>query len=146
MQQCVRYWQTAVSMPIEFSAKAPTENSPLRCSSIASIATWQFDIIEGIKIEIDDGLQSLGGGVVAEVFWQGFAPAGVIGLQGEKLGDSVTPTLRSGASIDWPSIVDRGRRLMVPLTGAISGLPLGVAESVATFGAAASRHGAFSVT
>jgi len=131
---------------LNFPQKRRLKNSPLRCSSIASIATWQFDIIEGIKIEIDDGLQSLGGGVVAEVFWQGFAPAGVIGLQGEKLGDSVTPTLRSGASIDWPSIVDRGRRLMVPLTGAISGLPLGVAESVATFGAAASRHGAFSVT
>jgi hypothetical protein len=124
----------------------PTENSSLRCTSVAPIATWQFDVVKDVKIETDDGLQSLGGGVVAQVFWQGVAPSGVFSLQGEKFGDGITPTLRSGSSIDWPAIADQGRRLMVLLTGAVSGLLLGVAESVATFRAAASRHGAFSVT
>jgi hypothetical protein len=124
----------------------PAENSPLRCTSIASITTWQFEVVEGVEIEIDDSLQSLGGGVVAQVFWLRVAPSGVFGLQGEEFGDRVAPTPRPGASIDWPAIADQVRRLLVFLTGAISGLSLGVAESVATFRAAASRHNAFSVT
>jgi hypothetical protein len=31
----------------------PPENSLLRCTSIASIAAWQFDVVEGVTIEIE---------------------------------------------------------------------------------------------
>jgi hypothetical protein len=43
-------------MPIEYSPKVPTENSPVRCGSIATIAPWRLDVGEDIKIEIDDSL------------------------------------------------------------------------------------------
>jgi hypothetical protein len=133
-----------MSMPIEFSAKAPTENSPLRCSSIASIATWQFDIIEGIKIEIDDGLPGrwrCRGGFLARLrtSWRN-RPARREARRQRHANVEVWSVYR--LAVDSGP----GETPYVPLTGAISGLPLGVAASVATFGAAASRHGAFSVT
>src|ERR1700704_731493 len=88
-----------MSMPIEFSPKVPAENSPLRYASIASKATRRLDVSENVKIEIDDGLESLGGGAVTEAVGQGVAPGGVFGLQGEQFGDGVVPSLRSGASV-----------------------------------------------
>jgi hypothetical protein len=84
-------------MPVEFSPKVPIENSPLRYASIASKATRRFDVGEGVKIELDDRLQCLGGGAVAEAFGQGVAPCAVFGLQDEQFGDCVPPSLRSGA-------------------------------------------------
>jgi hypothetical protein len=90
-----------------FSPKMPAENSPLRYASIASKATWRLDVGEDIKIEIDDGLESLGGGAVAKAVGQGVAPGGVFGLQGEQFGDSVAPSLRSGASIGRSAIADQ---------------------------------------
>jgi hypothetical protein len=90
-------------MPIEFSPKVPAENSPLRYASIASKATRRLDVSEDIKIEFDDGLESLGGGAVTEAVGQGVAPGGVFGLQGEQFGDSVVPSLWFGASANSPS-------------------------------------------
>ena len=96
-----------LSMPIEISPKVPTENSPLRYASIASKATRRLDVGEDIKIELDDGLESLGGGAVAKAVGQGVAPGGVFGLQGEQFGDGVVPSLRSGASIGRSAIADQ---------------------------------------
>jgi hypothetical protein len=138
--------QRDVSMPIEISPKVPAENSPLRYASIASKATRWLDVSEDVKIEIDDGLESLGGGAVTEAVGQGVAPGGVFGLQGEQFGDGVVPSLRSGASVRWPAIADAEWRLLGLPTGAISGLSFGVAEGVVTCRLAASWHGVFSVT
>ena len=133
-------------MPIEFSPKVPAENSPLRYASIASKATRRLDVSEDVKIELDDGLESLGGGAVAKAVGQGVAPGGVFGLQGEQFGDGVVPSLWSGASIRRSAIADQRWRLLGLPTGAISGLSFGVAEGVVTCRLAASWHGVFSVT
>jgi hypothetical protein len=135
-----------VSMPIELSPKVPAENSPLRYASIASKPTRRLDVSEDIKIELDDGLESLGGGAVTKAVGQGVAPGGVFGLQGEQFGDGVVPSLRSGASVRRTAIADGEWRLLGLPAGAISGLSLGVAEGVVTYRLAASWHGVFSVT
>jgi hypothetical protein len=136
----------SVSMPIEFSPKVPAENSPLRYASIASKATRRLDVSENVKIELEDGLESLGGGAVTKAVGQGVAPGGVFGLQGEQFGDGVVPSLRSGASVRRTAIADAGWRLLGLATSAITGLSFGVAEGVVTFRLAASWHGVFSVT
>ena len=133
-------------MPIEYSPKVPTENSSLRSGSIASIATGRLNVGEGIKIEIDNGVQGLGGGAVAEAIWQGVAPGGVLGLQSEQFGDRVTPALRSGASICRSAIADRGKWLLLLPAGTVPGLSFGITQSVAPFRLAASWHCGFSVT
>jgi hypothetical protein len=127
-------------MPTEFPPKVPAENSPLRYASIASKATRRLDVGKDVKIELDDGLQCLGGGAVAEAVRQGVAPGGVFGLQGEQFGDCVTPSLWSGASIRRSAIADRWWRLLGLPTGTISGLSFGVAEGVVTCRQAASWH------
>jgi hypothetical protein len=133
-------------MPIELSPTVPAENSPLRYASIASKAARRLDFGENVKIELDDGLESLGGGAVTKAVGQGVAPGGVFGLQGEQFGDGVTPSLWSGASVHWSAIADLWRRLLGLATSTISGLSFGVSESVVTCRLAASRHGVFSVT
>ena len=135
-----------VSMPIELSPKVPAENSPLRYASIASKATRRLDLSENVKIEFDDGLESLCGGAVPKAVGQGVAPGGVFGLQGEQFGDGVMPSLRSGASVRRAAIADAGWRLLGLATSAISCLSFGVGEGVVTFRLTASGHGVFSVT
>jgi hypothetical protein len=95
-----------LSMPIEFPPTVPIENSPLRYASITSKATRRLDVGEDVEIELDDGLESLGGGAVAKAVGQGVAPGGVFGLQGEQFGDRVARALRSGASIHRSAIAD----------------------------------------
>ena len=133
-------------MPIEISPKVPAENSPLRYASITPKATRRLNVGEDVKIELDDGLQCLGGGAVTKAVGQGVAPGGVFGLQGEQFGDGVVPSLRSGASVRRTAIADAGWRLLGLATSAITGLSFGVAEGVVTFRLAASWHGVFSVT
>jgi hypothetical protein len=58
--------QATLSMVIEFSPKVPIEYSPLRYASITSKVTRRLDVGEDVKIEFDDGLESLGGGAVAK--------------------------------------------------------------------------------
>ncbi len=94
-------------MPIEFPPKVPAENSLLRYASIASKPTRRLDVGEDIKIEIDNGLESLGSGAVAKIVGQGVEPGGVFGLQGEQFGDGVVPSLWSSASIGWSEIADQ---------------------------------------
>jgi hypothetical protein len=124
----------------------PAENSPLRYASIAPKAARGLDFSENVKIEFDDGLESLGGGAVTKAVGQGVAPGGVFGLQGEQFGDGVVPSLRSGAPVRRAAIADAGWRLLGLATSAITGLSFGVAEGVVTFRLSASWHGLFSVT
>jgi hypothetical protein len=53
-------------MPVEFSPKGPTENSPLCFESVTAIATGRGDGGEIVEIEVDDGLKRFGGGAVAQ--------------------------------------------------------------------------------
>lgn len=46
---------------------------------------------EVVEIEVGDGLEGFGGGAVAEAVRQRIGPGGILGLQGEQLGDAVTP-------------------------------------------------------
>jgi len=55
-----------LSMPVEYSPKAPLENSPLRFGSVTAITTGRDDCGEIVEIEVDDGLKRFGGGAVAQ--------------------------------------------------------------------------------
>jgi hypothetical protein len=107
-------------MPFEFSPKVPAENSPLRYVSIASKATRRRDVGEDVKIEIDDRLESLGGGAAAKIIGQGVAPGGVFGLQGEQFGDGVVPSLWSGASVGRSAIAYQPKSGSCPLVGRLN--------------------------
>src|SRR3954462_5547539 len=98
-----------LSMPLEFSPEVPTENSPLHCVSIASVATRWLGCGEQIQIEIDDGLQRLRGGGIAQAVRQGLAPTGVFGLQSKQFSHGIGPALRAGAPVGWPTIADPRR-------------------------------------
>jgi len=116
-------------MPFEFSPKAPIENSPVRCGSVASVSAWWLDVSEVCQVEIDDGLQGLAGGGLAEGVWQGVGPGNVVGLERDELGHRVAPTLRAGSTIRGLPIAD-GRTGLFGLTGAVARLAFGVAERV----------------
>ena len=135
-----------LSMPIEFSPKAPVENSPVCCGSVASVSPGRLDVGKGFEIEIDDGLQRLSGGRVAQPVGHGIGPGGVFGLERDQLGDRVAPSLRPGAPVCRPFVSDDGSGLLGLLTGAIAGLPFGAAERVPASWALASGHGSISVT
>jgi len=133
-------------MPVEFSPKAPLENSPLRFGSVTAITTGRDDRGEVVEVEIDDGLKRLGGGAVAQAFGQGFGPGDIFSLQGEQSGDGVTPTLGAAAPVGGLSIANHGRRLLGELAGTIASLALGIAQGVFALRLATSWHRAFSVT
>jgi hypothetical protein len=52
-----------------------------------------------LEIELDDGLQGLGGGGGAQSVGQGIGPGGVFGLERDQFSDGVLPSLRPGAPI-----------------------------------------------
>src|ERR1039458_7117415 len=118
-----------LSMPFEFSPKAPIENSPLRCGSVASVSAWRLDVSEVCEVEIDDGLQGFAGGGLAEGVRQGVGRGNVVGLERDELGHRVAPTLRAGSTIrGLPMADDHGG--LFGLTGAVAGLAFCVAERV----------------
>ena len=131
-----------VSMPTESSPNAPIENSPLRYGSVASVATWWLDVGEVGEIEVDDGLERLGRGGLAQRVWQPIGPGSVFGLQGEQLGDGVVPALRPAAAVGRPAIADSSSRLL-GLAGAVAGLAFGIGERLATLCQQIFRHGRF---
>ena len=63
--------------------------------SIASEAARRRDGDKLVKVEIDDRLQGLAGGAVAQRLGQSLEPSRILSLQGDKLGDSGTPPPRS---------------------------------------------------
>ena len=73
-------------MPVEFSPKAPIENSPLHCGSVATVGLRRDDSGETFEIEVDDGPKGasrderagrrcLGWPTVAA--WRGFGDGGL---------------------------------------------------------------------
>ncbi len=69
--------------------------------SISAEAARRNDCLEFSEVEVADRVQCLGSGTVLEVLWQGFQPSGIVTLQRDQLGDSVTPTLGATAVIKW---------------------------------------------
>jgi hypothetical protein len=114
-------------MPVEFSPKAPLENSPLRFGLITTVATGWDDRSEVVEIEVDDGLKRLGSSAVAQIVGQGVGPSGVFGLQGLQFRDGIAPALSAAAPICGLSVAKHGRLLLGELAGAIARLALGIA-------------------
>jgi hypothetical protein len=69
-------------------------------------ATRRLDGGQFVEVEIEDGLQGLPGGGVAQRFGQRLEPSHVVALQGDELGDRVAPALMAAAAIDWPPVAD----------------------------------------
>ena len=133
-------------MPVEFSPKAPLENSSLRFESVTAVASGRDDRSEVVEIEVDDGLKRLGSGAVAQIVGQAVGPCGVFGLQGLQFRDGVGPALGAAAPICGLAVAKHGRRLLGELAGTIASLALGIAQGVLALRLATSWHGAFSVT
>ncbi len=74
--------------------------------SIAAEAAWRLDADKIVEIEIDDGLQGGAGGGVTQIVRQDVIPGGVFGLQGDKPGDRVMPSLCASAPVGWPPIAN----------------------------------------
>jgi hypothetical protein len=113
---------------------------PFHGRSIAAEAAWRLDADKIVEIEVDDGLQGGAGGGVTQIVRQDVIPGGVFGLQGDKPGDRVMPSLCAGAPVGWPPISDDRRWLLSFSARAITRLTFGVAERVLTFGLSASWH------
>ena len=58
-------------------------------------AAWRLDGADLIEVEIEDRLQGLAGGGVAQRFRQRLEPLGVLALQGDEFGNGVVPALRA---------------------------------------------------
>ncbi len=55
--------------------------------SVAPEAAWRLGGDDVVEIEVDNGLQGFGGGGVARGVGECVEPVGVVGLQGDELGD-----------------------------------------------------------
>ena len=99
-------------MADEFSPEVANENSPLRYGLVATVSAGRLDIGNVGWVEVDDGLERLGRGSVAQRVRQGVCPGGIFDLQGEQLGYGVVPTLGSAAAVGRSAIADGGSRLI----------------------------------
>jgi hypothetical protein len=117
-----------------------------RGASVPAVSPGWYDGGERFEIEFSDGLESLGGGAVAKAIGKCFEPGGIVGLQGEEFVDGVMPALRAGTAVGGTAIADGGLFLPGLAAGTVSGLALGVGESVVALWLAAAWHGVFSVT
>ncbi len=61
--------------------------------SVAAITAWRLNAGERLQVEINDDLQSLRRGGVAQRVRQGLKPSGIASLQGKQLGHGVVPAL-----------------------------------------------------
>ena len=82
------------------------------------------------KIEIDDCLQRLAGGAVAQRLGQHVQPGGIFGHDEDR--DSGMPLLRSAGALDWARRARRWRRAVANLALAIASLALGAAQRALT--------------
>jgi hypothetical protein len=89
------------------------------------------------KIEIDDCLQRLSGGAVAQRLGQHVQPGGIFGLQHDEDRDRGTPLLRSAGALDWARRARRWRRAVANLALAIASLALGATQRALTLRLAA---------
>lgn len=117
----------------------------IACSVIAELilceATRGFDRANLVKVEINDGLERLAGGGVAERFGQGVEPLDVFGLQSDELGHNVMPSLPPAATIGGLAVADDGSAGM---TFSVARLSFGTAEGLAALRLGSPGHGCHS--
>ena len=106
-------------------------------SSIPSEAARRLDRAQLVKIKIDDRLQCLASGAVAQRFREEVEPGGILGLQRNQLGDRSTPALRPAARLGRANRADC-RCATAGAALAIARLTLGAAEGALALRRAAS--------
>jgi hypothetical protein len=111
--------------------------------SIASEAVRRLDSDEFVEVEIENGLQCLTGGSVAQRLGQCFEPLRVLVLQGDEFGDGIVPALMAAAAVGGSAVADdRG----AGVARAIAGLPLGPGKRPVASRFASSGDGRICVT
>ena len=101
-------------------------------------ATRRLDGDQLVEVEIEDGLQGLAGGGVAQRFGQRLEPSHVVALHGDELSDRVAPALMAAAAIEWsPEADDRGAGMAC----AIARLTLGAGQRLVALRLASPGHG-----
>jgi hypothetical protein len=99
---------------------------------------------ELIEVEIEDRLQRLPGGGVAQGLGQRFEPLRVLALEGDQFGHGVAPTLMAAAAIPGsspgirPAVADDRR---ASLARPIARLPFGAGKRLVALRLASSGHG-----
>ena len=101
-------------------------------------AARRLDGADLIEVEIDNRLQCLAGGGVAERLGQRLEPLRVFALQSDEFGHDIAPALMAAAAVGGPAIAD-DRGASVPR--AIAGLALGPGKRLGALRFASSAHG-----
>jgi hypothetical protein len=102
--------------------------------SVSPKATRRLDGDQFVEIKINNRLQRLTGGTIAQRLGQCLEPVGIFRLQGKQFGGGGAPALRSGAP---PLRVNRARRCRGRLALTIAGLALGAGQGTLTLRRAA---------
>src|ERR1700712_4479082 len=102
---------------------------PSRCS-IAAKAARRFDRLKLRKIEVDDGPQGLGCGIVALIGGQCVQPGGILSLQLRERGDRVIPALDPVAPVGRAA--DANDRLAICVHGPVACLTFGAGHGCVT--------------
>ena len=119
----------------------PAGDPRSRCGTALSVspkAARRLDAGQFVEIEIDNRLQGLAGGAVAQRLGQRDEPGGILGLEPQECGDGGMPLLRSTGMADRLRRAPRRRRAVVVLALAVAGLPLGPGERTLSLWFAAS--------
>jgi hypothetical protein len=100
---------------------------------ITAVTLGWFDLGECYEIEVDDGLQCLRGGTVAEALRKCGEPIGIFGLQCQQLVDRVTPASGAAPSIYWSACLGRDGRRLRRTAGPMASLALSDRSTAASF-------------
>ena len=69
-------------------------------------AARRFDGADLVEVEIEDSLQCVAGGGVAERIGQRLEPLRVFALQGDEFGHGIAPALMAGAAVGGSTVAD----------------------------------------
>lgn len=118
--------------------------------SIASEAAGRLNGAEFVEIEVEDGLQSLGGSRGFERFGHGLQPSRVVRLERDEFGDGGSPTLWPTTAVGRLKLASSSRGGVAVgaqssgrpcrMSGSVERLALGPGEGPITPGLAASWH------
>jgi hypothetical protein len=88
------------------------------------LSARRHDSDECVEVALDNGLECLGSGTVAQAVREHLMPGDILGLQRDQPGDGIVPTLSSGPSVPLPTVPDLGGGCTASRR-AISGLSFG---------------------
>jgi hypothetical protein len=108
---------------------------------ITAVTSGWFDLGECCEIEVDNGLECLRDGTVAEAVRKCGEPIGVFGLQCQQLVDRVTPAPGAAPSVRWSACLGCDGRRLRRTAGPMASLALSVAQRVLALWFTASGHG-----